>query len=49
MRLGPVGLLIQRLGHQVAVVIEKAAAAIEFDGGVAVVDLEVKEFGMVLS
>jgi len=33
----------------VAVVVEEAAAAVEFDGRVAVGDFEVKEFGVVLA
>ena len=39
---------VQGLGHQVAVMVGKAAAAVELDGGVAVVDLEMKDFGVVL-
>ena len=35
------GLLIESFGHQVALVVEEAAATVEFDGGVAVGDLEV--------
>ena len=42
-------LFIQGLGHQVTPVIEEAAAAVEFEGGVAVGDFEVKEFGVVFA
>jgi len=40
---------IEVFGHEVAVMVEEAAAAVEFDGGVAVGDLEVKEFGLVFA
>jgi len=43
------GLFIQGLGYQVALVVEEATAAIEFDGRVAMSDLEVKEFSVVLA
>jgi len=42
-------LFVEGLGHQVAGVIREAAAAVEFDGGVAVSDFEVKEFGVVFA
>jgi len=41
--------LVEGLGHQVAVVVEKAPAAVELDGRIAVGYLEVKEFGVVLA
>ncbi len=45
----PGRLFVQGFGHEVAVVVEEAAATVEFDGGVAVVDLEVEEFGVVFA
>jgi hypothetical protein len=42
-------LLIEGLGHEVALVFSKAAAAVEFYGGVAVIDFEVEKFGFVLA
>jgi hypothetical protein len=48
-RSGLDGLFIEDFGHEVALVILEAASAVEFDGGVAVGNLEVKEFGVVLA
>ena len=42
-------LFVESFGHQVAVVIEETAAAVEFDGGVAMVDFEVEDFGLVFA
>lgn len=39
----------ERFGHQIALVIEEAAAAVKFDSAIAVVDLEVEELGAVLA
>ena len=41
--------MVEGLGHQVTRMIDEAAAAVEFDGGVAVVDFEVEKFGFVLA
>ena len=46
---GVIGLFVQVFGHQVAFVFDEAAAAVEFDGGVAVTDLQVKELGLVFA
>lgn len=43
------GLFVQGLGHEVAVVVGEAAAAVEVDGGIAVVDFEVKDLGAMIS
>jgi hypothetical protein len=45
----PGRLFVEGFGHEVAVMIEEASTAVEFDGGVAVIDLEVKEIGIVLA
>ena len=45
----PGGLFVEAFGHQVTLMIEEATAAVEFDGGVAVGDLEMEEFGFVLA
>jgi hypothetical protein len=37
------------LGHQVTLVVDVSAAAVEFDGRVVVADLEVKELGVMLT
>jgi hypothetical protein len=37
-----VGLRVEGFGHEVALVIEEAAAAVEFDGGISVGDFEMK-------
>ena len=37
------------LGHQVTLVVDVSAAAVEFDGRVVVADLEVKELGVMLA
>jgi hypothetical protein len=41
--------VVQRLGHEVALVIDEAAPAMKFNGGIAVIDLQMEIVSVVLT